>query len=329
MAESKSSIAVSILFLGAAVFLFSGAAYAFSFHGEIDFRQSQAHVEVVPLPDSPPIDIVVNRRESGQYTLSAQVDDVLVRGIPLTMVLEGRLMPAESPEGIAFWRGDVVSDYVLLDHKPISGVSGHFEFREGFFYLRDFVFNGLHCKGQWEMTSPYPLEVRATLKQWEGAVIQPLLAAPWMGVEGETFDGEIFLSGVLGSVAVKGKILSSVPNEKEGTTYQQAVYIFSGIYPKLQLRDSLYTQDDGITVLLNGELDLSSQKDWERQVADLVKAPIVQEGENAGSWTLKRVESSKGVGATELKYLWRRNDEEDPSTRSDSGMLGVERKIEF
>lgn len=328
--KATASARKSFLALGMtiALCLCHGDAQAFSFHGEIDFSERQASFMIIPSPNSPAANVVVHQRQQGQYDFSVQLKDVAFRDVPLTLLLEGRIGVAKTQNGTLAWQGDLASDFVLLDHKPIPDLTSQFEFRDGSFYLRDFSFNGLRCQGRWEMRSPYLLDLKASLTQWQGEVIEPLKFFPWLGAEGETFDGEISFSGTPGAVFLKGKILSFVPGE-DGSTYQQGVYAFFGTYPKIQLKDSLFTREDGISVLLNGELDLSEQAFWQKQIDALVKSPIVHGRDNDLSWTLKHVESSKGRGATELKYLWRKNDANDPSIREDSGMLGVERKIEF
>jgi len=329
MEESTSSVQKIFFSLGMMALCFCcGEAQAFSFHGEIDFQERQASFVVVPSPDSPAVNVTVHQRQGGVYDFSARLKNVLFRDVPLTMEVEGSLGAARTQDGALMWQGNLASDFILLDRRPIPDLTGQFELRDGFFYLRDFAFNGLRCRGRWAMKSPYLLELKASLTQWQGDVVEPLKFFPWPGAEGETFDGEISFSGRWGAVFLKGKVLSFVPGE-DGPAYQQGVYIFSGTYPKIQLKDSLFTREDGISVRLNGELDLSKQAVWQKQIDALAKSPIVQGGDNALSWTLKHVESSKGRGATELKYFWRKNDVNDPSTREDSGMLGVARKIEF
>ena len=141
-------------------------------------------------------------------------------------------------------------------------------------------------------------------------------------------DGEISVSGLPGKWFLKGRLISFSHDEQEGD-FQQARINFSGNYPVIEISDSTVSQPDGMLLRVKGKLDLRDSKNFENQIKALQKEPLIEEKTGRVEWTLKRRESQNHSGATEVKYMMRKKDNADATSRDSEGMLGVEHQIQF
>ncbi len=74
-----------------------------------------------------------------------------------------------------------------------------------------------------------------------------------------------------------------------------------------------------------GALDLTDLKGFKRQLGNFIGTPLISQRGQTLEWTFKRLESSQRSGATELKYMIKKDENSD----KDVNIFGVQRRVEF
>lgn len=223
---------------------------------------------------------------------------------------------------------ELQSKYTLIDNKPAGELQGRFEWRDKRLTINHLSSGNFRCEGFIETANPFALDVRS---RWAQIALTDV-ARFWnsenpLPARGEV-DGEARFFGALGHLLLSGTI-ESYDGLFDTLDFQRIRLEWEGVYPLVTVVDSQVMQNDGLSFLVSGPLDLNDLEHLDRQITDLKKDPLVESDQEKSEWTLKRSESQEKAQTTELKYLRRKDN--SINTLSDEGgdLLGVEQKMKF
>lgn len=239
---------------------------------------------------------------------------------------------AVSKDGVAVnprrsLRGEIRSQYSMVDYKPIRELSGKFQIKDNQLVLDSLAFGNLACRGTIALIYPYALDVKVNLKNVD---LEDFLNF-W--VQGNTYDsagsvsGEIDVSGDVEHLALKGN-LESHNGYIDKLDFNSIYLNAEGVYPHLQVANSTISGTDGVSFILDGPFDLSDQENFKRQINALTFSPLVSDSISEREWTIKRLKQ-EGPTSTEVKYLLRKSEGPGSPRTEESGMLGIEQIMEF
>lgn len=314
-------------------FLFSpvpaAAETLFPFTGEFDLQQKSLTIAVHPEADSPVV-VELSQSDDRVYHISVNIKDWQTAFFNMSTVIEGTVDVKRNADGtIHSLVGKVESQYTLFNHQPIQEMVGQFEIRQGRLTIQALSLGSVNMKGSILLKSPYTLDLQFQLA---GVPLEDFIAffagRPKFIAEG-LVDGEIAVSGPIDHLNMKGSLFSDNGTIK-GLEYSSIVLNAQGIYPLIVVgENSTIVQTDGAPFHISGSINLAEKGSFSKQLAALAKTPVVSYERDHLEWTLKRIQSEKEPGTTELKYLMRKGDDRDHTGDSSEDMIGVERKMEF
>jgi len=318
-----SSLAIVPVFF----FLALTPAWALPFKGEVDLDSRQA-VFAVSAPSGPPVVLRISQGQGKDYQFSADIKNLRTPFFDIATVVEGNLDIVRAPDKqLVALLGKVRSRYTLVDGKPIDELSGQMEIRDGVIRINSLNLGSFSCQGEMALASPHKMNLVVDFRSINFDEI--INSRSRELVKGLTnIDGNIIISGALADLFLRGKLASYAQNDS-GDDYLQALINFSGKPEDIVIANSSVSKPDGMIFSLSGKLNLKDYKSFPQQIDALVKEPLVSQRGDQYEWTLKKVESQNRSGSTELKYLLRKGEDRSDPTRADTGMLGVERKMEF
>mgnify|MGYP001608266852 FL=1 len=230
-------------------------------------------------------------------------------------------------EGPTAWRGKISSRYSLVDYHPIRELAGHFEIKNQRLSLDSFSFGNLTFTGGVDLVYPHMVDLVIRLN----SVLMKDFLDFWVknnGYESDgTVSGEIRVSGPLSHPALKGSLESHNGFIAE-LSYNSIDLNAQGTYPRIHLARSVISNTDGVSFNLDGLFDLSDLENFGKQINSLTFSPLVSDSLAQREWTIKRLRQG-GSSATEIKYLLKKGDGMGSSQSDGSGMLGLERTVEF
>ena len=315
------------LFLGGWVFTSPGNAEVNApFDGSIDFNQRT---------------MAFNLTQDGQQIISLRLFPVAENRFQMELVLNHfktpyfdvstefkgfvDLITREDHSNII--KGDLSSQYSLIDYKPFRDVSGSFEIRDNQLKLWNLTFGGIVCDGTIDLSKGIAANLNVRLNNLPMEQFLSFFSDKETQSAGSV-SGIIHFSGSPDNLNVSGQ-LSTYDGYVNDLAYNSILINFEGIFPAIQLLDSsLVTLDDGQSFLLSGPIHLNQRGNFKEQIAALNRSPLIQQGAEGAEWTIKRHIAENDTGSTELKYLQRTDTKSDvPNKIAD--MIGFEKNMKF
>ena len=310
------------------VLFLSDQAYALHFEGEADLSQKSL---TLTLNTQHKNTFIVNLEspQEDMYHLLINVSKFKTPLFDISTILEGEIEIKPSVDGKTLAaQGKIRTKYSLVNLKPIEEISLQFDYQEYKLTIHSLSAGFFKGTGYMYTIPPYDMDVSLDIADFPVNDILPFFAE---GTETTSFNdvyGHIEIFGHDPSLHIKGK-LSSYEGTIEDVWYDGLYLNFEGAYPLIEIANSTITQPDGMTFKIAGNLDLTDLENLDRQIRSFIKYPFVTFDDNQAAWTLKRINSDHRPGTTELKYLLRKNDQGHRSSDEESGMFGIERRMEF
>lgn len=315
---------VSVFCAGVCRFCF--AETLFTFRGQTDFPQNQFHL-VLEFPAEKSITLAGGKTAANDYHLSLDIDHIKTPFCDFLSQIESSVTRVKDEAGPTAWRGKISSRYSLVDYHPIRELAGHFEIKNQRLSLDSLSFGNLTFAGGVDLVYPHTVDLVIRLN----SVLMKDFLDFWVknnNYESDgTVSGEIRVSGPLGHPALKGS-LESHNGLIEELAYNSIYLNAQGTYPRIHLARSVISNTDGVSFNLDGLFDLSDLENFGKQLNGLTFSPLVSDSPAQREWTIKRLRQS-GSSATEIKYLLKKGGGMGSSQADGSGMLGLERTVEF
>ncbi|MCR4337941.1 MAG: AsmA-like C-terminal region-containing protein [Candidatus Omnitrophica bacterium] len=304
------------------------AQKSFLFDGGINFQNKSFNLKI-DLGEDKWITVDVAKQTENSYQATFHIEHLTTPFFEISTVLEGTLelrsKTARTPKSLV---GKIASKYTLINYKPIEELTGEFEIRDGKMHINSLSVGNLSSRGSIAMTAPYNLDLKFQLSSVDLHNFIAFFAGP-QAVEAEGLvNGDIYVTESVEHPYLRGN-LNSYNGSVNRIGFDSIILNAQGLYPIIAVEQSTVTNDEGLISEISGKVDLSSRDHLKQQIKSLVRTPVVtQEGGNV-EWTLKRVkDNDQSSASTELKVL-HKTDSSDDSSESSSGMVGVERKVEF
>jgi autotransporter translocation and assembly factor TamB len=135
-------------------------------------------------------------------------------------------------------------------------------------------------------------------------------------------NAELMIQGPVFHPQVTGR-LEATNGSMKTLAYDRIILNFDGVYPLITLRDSLVTQEQGMTIAVDGLIDLADLQSLSTQVRMLNRSAIIDQGRDGRSWVFKRIQEEDD-SMMEMKYLLRKDDRGDTSA-----VIGIQKSIGF
>lgn len=312
----------------------SFAGKIFSFEGQIDFSTHEFSV-VLDLDHQSSVAAKAQRTSERDYRFSLDIEHLQTPLFDLLSKIESsvEVIPSVPEAGRSSadtaLRGNVWSQYSLVNYKPVQELSGNFEIKDTRLYLTALSFGNLKCEGSIGLRPPYKLDLAMAL---DGVAMNDFLNF-WMAghalESSGAVSGEIKASGTLDYLVLKGN-LESRQGFVQKLDYDTILLNIEGVYPHMNIAHSMISKSDGVSFIFDGPFDLKDMGNFKKQVRALTIAPLVDESGSAMEWTIKRL-SPQGSDMTELKYRVHNGDALGTETPSGDqiDILGIERTRKF
>jgi hypothetical protein len=324
MTKNKILVAFVCCLIGA---MPTEAKVSIPFAGDISSTQKKMSARFF-LDDQTPLDVHLQQISATDYKIGITVNDLKTPLCEISTVMEGQLRLQDVNPLSPVVLGELVSQLTLINHRPVANCQGQFVIKDQILSFYDIKIGKIHCRGTVQLVAPFWVDLKVELN---GVDIQDFIAffagEPELKSFGEV-SGSITLKGPWEHLLVKGQLIS-YDGLMEALDYQSLSVNIEGIYPRIYLSNSDVTQTDGLTYTIKGNLDLSDQVNFTKQIEALAYSPMVNDDETGSEWTLKRLKDESRSGTTELKYLLRKTRDNKILEEEDSGLLGVEQKIKF
>ena len=316
----------AILLLHATV---SYAKIIVPFNGEIDVEEKKVLLNILHSGKEP---IVVKGGLSSEdvYQLILSMDHVKTPLFDISTVVESSIDLIKDKNGqMQSFKGDIVSKYTLINYKPVEELMGEFELKNKKLTFNRLSIGGLVLKGVFQLEEPYSVDVTIQIDSF-GLLDFILLLGNTGDVvaEGEV-NGDVRIVGKKGDLKISGN-LYSYRGEVGDFQYENIILNLEGKWPKIYTVDSTITTNEGMIFQIAGVIDLLSQEKLSGQIKKFSIEPLISDDGKEREWTLKRVwDDGHSGGSTQLKYLLRKEEGVDGFSEQESGIFGVERKMEF
>ncbi len=294
------------------------------FTGNLDFRKKELTLNVSPA-SAGSLTLTVNQAAQDNYNLSLSMDHWKAPGLDISTQLKSLIAVMVDPENSRLrMTGDILSQYTLVNYKPVRELSGNFHFENRVLYLDSLAIGGIRAGGKLELISPFKMDVSLNLKEIRMDDFLKFWGAQDDLRSDGFVSGNIHVTGAIGSPFLKGT-LESRDGFVDELHYSSIILNVAGAYPVLYLNDSSVAQSDGMAFNLEGPFNLANRDHFDAEVAGLRTLPVISENAQAREWTLKRDGEASGG---ELKYIMR-NEKENNVSRQGSDLMGVQRSIKF
>ncbi|MCD4782041.1 MAG: hypothetical protein K8S27_16070 [Candidatus Omnitrophica bacterium] len=342
---AKSFVWSLFLFVfGACFFTASSRAKTLaSFESEINFEKKQLNF-YLKLDRAEKIAVKLKMIHKDSYEVTVDIDHLKFFSYDFSSIIQSRIerTPAQediSPQenlkertrhflSIKDVKGNIVSDYTLLNFQPLRDLIGQFEIKDSQFYLSRLSFGPVTCSGHIDLFYPFTMDLDIKIN----AVAMRDFLTFW-GVDRE-YDssgfviGEIKALGTWGRLDLKGR-LQSRDGYVGALKFNRLYLVVDGTYPKLDVnKESRIYQTNGLSFTYEGPFDLAKRSSFESQLENLIISPIIEDSESEVEWTLKRIGEDETI-TMELKYQLRKNGRKGILNEDNSDMFGIERSMKF
>lgn len=299
-----------------------------SFEGNVDFVKKQFDLKLF-LKDGGTIQTQAISTSNKGFRLDTQLDHVKVAKLDVVTRVKSAVEFVNGASIESFLRGEISSQYSLLNYKPVGELSGYFEVKKGRLYLTSVSWGGIICDGYVGLLPPHDIDLSIRFSEIDLADLFVLLG--WQADEkllGGEISGRIRLSGFLDKLMLKGSLAASNGFIRE-MQYDDIVANFEGMYPVIHVAESNMAESSGLIFNMEGDINLASSVNFMNDISALKISPLVGEGDNYRDWTIK---SKRGQGkstTTAFKYRLQKRIDEESRPEDGSDMLGFENRIKF
>ncbi len=298
-----------------------------NFTGSINFPGKTIHLTLNFKDGSSLIAQFVSESKD-KFRFSGTIDHAKTPLLDVSSIVESTIEAIPETDGSGrFWRGAIESKYSLINYKPARELSGNFEIRKGRLYLNQLSWGGFICDGFIGLFSPHEIGLSLQLVDIAMGDLHYISGCKEDSRLFGTVSGHIELSGSLGSLFLRGKLLAS-SGAIEDLSFDNLVANFDGTYPVIHITDSSITGDSGLSFNIEGNLDLTNQCNLLAGITGLKMSPVVGENNLYREWTIKRNQETER-STTEFKYRLQKKENEGTTSKEDAGMLSVEHSIKF
>jgi len=325
------------LVLAAVLIMTSGISFSeeiFSFEGQLDLEKNAFRI-VLDLGQEHVVTARAERSSEKDYQVYLDIDHLQTPLFDLLSEIRSSVEVVRAGGDSHFvssdsaFRGNIWSQYSLVDYKPVNELSGRFEMAGGRLNLMAFSVGNLRCEGHVDLVPPYSLDMAVHLS---GVTMEDFLKF-WGASEDYESEGDVFgvinVSGTLDQLRLKGN-LESRYGFVQKLHYDAIVLNAEGVYPHIRIARSSVSKSDGVSFLLAGPFNLSDKANFRKQIRALTLTPLVDHTKSESAWTIKRLDP-EGSGVTELKYRLKKGNAlgVGPSSGDEIDMLGIERTKKF
>ena len=227
-----------------------------------------------------------------------------------------------------YLKGTIISQYSLINAKPVRELTGHFEIRDNRLVLDPLSWAGISCAGFADLVPPFEISLSVKISEVAADEIPVIsgykdTASPIAGV----FSGRIDLSGFVDRLMVRGR-LTSVEGSFRNMEYAKLFLNFEGLYPHVHFSDSTVTDMEGLPFNIEGDYNLSTQGNLLEGVSALKMSPRIDETDIRREWTIKRKKDSES-SATEFKYRLKKPESDSGAAKEETDMLTIGHNIKF
>lgn len=310
------------------------AENSFLFDGEIDLSKNEFKI-VVDIDEQSSVVATAQRVSGNDYRLLVDIEHLKTPLFDLLSKIESsvEVIPNKNASQISLvdttLRGKVWSKYSLVDYKPAGELAGNFEVKDQRLYLSALSIGNLRCDGYIDLYAPFALNfdiqlvnvgMNDFLNFWSSDADYD--AAGYVS-------GAIKASGTVDHLVLKGG-LKSQNGYVQKLEYDVISLNIEGVYPHMQIAESMVSKSDGVSFFLDGPFDLSDKTNFKKQIKDLTYSPLVSDRGSEREWTIKRINPEES-GVTELKYRFRQGDALGTGTsfEDETDMFGLERTRKF
>ncbi len=318
-------------FLGVCFFIKPAFAYnLFSFEGELDFLNKTFNLLSEKSKESF-LELKIDQYSKTGYTIFLKFNHLKNSFFDLSSDVKVTVHSVLS-EGTfeEIIQGKLSSQYSLFDYKPIEELSGAFEIKNHQIFLKSITFGKISCNGTIDTQPPFKVDLAFELDSIEMTSFLSFWTQKTDYDASGLVSGEIKVSGPFNEIFLQGKLVSYDGHVNQ-LEFNNLFLNIEGSYPEMNILESLVSQTEGMSFVFQGPMDLrevSSQRDFTKQVKALTISPLVKDSHSQVEWTLKST-NQKDMGKMELKYLLRKDKDSNALNREGSDMFGIENTIEF
>jgi len=303
-------------------------SFVLPFEGQIDFAKKRLVLGLLSDKDRP-LTLTAWITEDGANHFTLNLEDQKIFGGMISTLLEGELQNRRDSltAGLDIV-GTLRSRYTLINRKPGQEVEATVHLTQDRLMIRSLTSEAIQVKGFVQVSYPYAIDLTLDIRKWN---IAPFLEA-MNGEEARTsfgpFEGRLRLNGKADRIEITGRLLTS-DGIIDGVDYQDMLLNVEGIYPMVHVDHSHIIQPDGTIFKIAGDLDLSRMDSFDKQIRRFISQPLIQQDGQDLEWTLKRLHQEGSNTVSELKYLYRKNETEHPTSREDGVIFGLETQHKF
>jgi len=297
------------------------------FTGQIDFVSKKLFVNVETEAKGTAA-LTVSEAAKDNYHFALSLDHLRTLGFDISTQLKSlvSVAPPTSGESLAF-QGELLSQYTLINYKPVSELSGSFRIKDRVLYLDSFSIGGITASGTMQLMHPFKVDMAFNITDIAmGDFLKFWGAQEEIYSEGQV-SGDVRILGAIDRPSLRGSF-STHEGVVDELRYNHIVLNVEGLYPVVHLTNSSVAQTDGMAFNLEGSLDLADRQNLEEGVAALKTTPVVNNDPSSSEWTLKRKNTSGQPDSSEFKYFLRK-EHKDHTAQEETDLLGVERSIRF
>ncbi len=322
------------IFILAVVFCLLGfhrsyAAELANFDGNADFISKRVSFRLV-FQDNSSIIAEVAPQSPTSFLLQGKIDHVKALIFDISSQVQSAIELINDQNSVkSFLRGTIESKYSLVNFKPVREFRGNFEVRDGRLYLKSFLVGSLVFDGYVGFLPPFDIALTIQLNEIDSeelSVISTISGCPESSQISGAVSGRITLSGFWDRLMIRGRI-ASFNGAVRDLAYEQIIANFEGLYPNIQITDTMVTEESGLSFSIEGMMDLRNHCNLLGGLTTLKMSPLIDESSLRREWTIKRQQDTKS-SATELKYRLQKKELDIPA-QEDSDMFSIERSIKF
>ncbi|MBF0484471.1 MAG: hypothetical protein HQL25_07185 [Candidatus Omnitrophica bacterium] len=270
--------------------------------------------------------IDAGKLSAGVYQFTIGMSHLFLLGRDVTSVVKGTVERVVDAYQEIVYLGRLGSNYSLINYQPIRELECSFQIRKNVLYIQSLIIGSLSISGTVGILSPFSLDLEVKLKDVELNDFIDFWMQPERSDASGKVNGIIKVSGGLDNVYLKGDLTASTGHVGRMDFGDMQISAM-GYYPVVQLTKTQLSTTDGLVYSISGALDFSKKGTIAKQVKSLTIAPVIFNSESGSEWTIKKSSSDEGINA------WKSIIKTDGSKRNldehDSGVLGVERRLEF
>ncbi len=298
------------------------------FKGHIDFVKKELRLDV-QTGHQEAVSLNIVQASPDNYQLHLSLDHLRFPGFDISTQLQSLFSVVVDQKRRLALRGAVLSQYTLINYKPVQELSGNFRIKDRVLFLESVSLGGVTAQGTVELSAPFKVNLSMGLSNIPMSDFLKFWGADeHVRSQGEV-NGDIRIQGAIDNPLLRGSF-TTLDGMVQDLAYDTIVLNVEGVYPLMQVKKSSVAKSDGMTFNLEGTFDLANREHFSNQIAALKKLPVVSQDHSTLEWTLKRHNEEDQSKTTEFKYFLRKaNNNATTAPKETSDLLGVERSIHF